>query len=502
MGNSSDVLEELLSRSEEDLNEESVCTRILVPYLEHLGWNPTDIYAEWTVSTGSTKSVDYALGSKSNPEILVEAKALHKDPENHIDQLSDYMKLSDTELGLLTNGIKYILLEYGSNNNIQITSRYHLTENPPDKITETSISELSEEKEVPFLHRLQRDVPEEVSGSCMRGFLTQYQSSFGNLDPIHINLTVDISIIPKIREFLLEQYPTSMYIKKEGDSKTVVSSEVDPSIIIIDTVDSTKSIRSTDIENMLSSVELDTLSHFPKNKPLLLLNSPKLNFWENYEITEEQIPLDTSIVNYIHLFYPIKGKANDNSKLTGSTCRKVSSSEELVINTSPENIELRYLREKVNDFRSSLFDSGPNSELLASEAQVKSIYTVIESICNTSSIETERSIEVVQDLILSPIDYVEPSPDTGEFDAERATSGSGTSASQRQVMDSIVDLLEDMADEYDYNGYVPKEDLVPAVVSETGRESNYIKQRLDGIEARDGGDMFMIKNDPKRYKSI
>jgi len=98
---------------------------------------------------------------------------------------------------------------------------------------------------------------------------------------------------------------------------------------------------------------------------------------------------------------------------------------------------------------------------------------------------------------------VDIDPETGDFDADRSTSGSGTSASQRQVMDSINDLLESMADDDEYeNGYVPREDLVPALVSETNRDADYIGTRLDKLEARDGGDKMMIKSNPKRYKAL
>lgn len=115
---------------------------------------------------------------------------------------------------------------------------------------------------------------------------------------------------------------------------------------------------------------------------------------------------------------------------------------------------------------------------------------------------TKEHAKAAFDIYMKSKMQVDLDPDTGEFDADRSTSGSGTSASQRQVMDSIVDLLEEMAEEYDDNGYVPREDLVPAVVSDTNREADYIKQRLDGIEARDGGETFMIKSKPKRYKAL
>lgn len=161
----------------------------------------------------------------------------------------------------------------------------------------------------------------------------------------------------------------------------------------------------------------------------------------------------------------------------------------------------QYLEDRYIELRNSADDEDVYPETARA---LESLIRLTEAAAKIklSNKATREHAEAAFEIYLESKKQVDIDPDTGDFDADRSTSGSGTSASQRQVMDSIVDLLEEMADEYDDNGYVPREDLIPAVVSETGRESSYIEQRLDGIEARDGGDMFMVKSKPKRYKAL
>jgi hypothetical protein len=501
-------LSELSSRIEENMNEETICTRVIVPYLQHIGWKPKQIHAEWKVANESNKAVDYALGSESDPDILIEAKALKEDPLDNIDQLSVYLKLSETTYGIITNGVKYVLLKY-SESEINIIQSYTIEDSPPKEILPSKKEEEKKLSEI-SLNKFYKNLPTGISSNCMKSLVAQYQSSFEPLTPLDINLCIDLSVLDSYRKFFKENYKNSLYIKLEGSKKEIIRSEPDPNLVIIDSADLNCKLGPSQLKNNILSLEKDPFSGIPKNKPLIILNTPQYDCWDRYEPREDQLVLENSLYNYIDLIFIIGSPTNpldeeeytyDLDESTLKFIKELNLDKKPTVNPNIENSE------KISDFISNITKQLNYRDAYhpvdSRKRLINSMYPLTQAFSNMSDFDINKSIEEAKEIVLETHESRKIGSE-GDFndDWSEGTSGSGTSASQRQVMDSIVDLLEEMADEYDDNGYVPREDLIPAVVSETGRESSYIEQRLDGIEARDGGDMFMTKKKPKRYKSI
>lgn len=110
IGQSTSVLD-----SATNLDEQTTRTKLIDPFLRHLGWNliSSDVDLEYPVQMmSSNKQVDYALKVDSEPEVFVEAKRGDSSiTEHNIGQLGDYMQKEWVELGLVTNGHKFVALK-------------------------------------------------------------------------------------------------------------------------------------------------------------------------------------------------------------------------------------------------------------------------------------------------------------------------------------------------------------------------------------------------------
>ena len=92
------------------MNEDNTKSKILRNFLELLGWDIAfDAELEYPVTIGSSKNyVDYSLSGDSSPVLFVEAKGYDttlRDP--HRGQLHSYLRQTDVDWGLLTNGQQY-----------------------------------------------------------------------------------------------------------------------------------------------------------------------------------------------------------------------------------------------------------------------------------------------------------------------------------------------------------------------------------------------------------
>ncbi|STQ85642.1 Uncharacterized conserved protein [Helicobacter muridarum] len=67
------------------------------------------VVPEYIADVGSKKGekVDYAIMNDGKPLILIEAKSIHENLDNHNNQLVRYFTVTDAKFGILTNGIEY-----------------------------------------------------------------------------------------------------------------------------------------------------------------------------------------------------------------------------------------------------------------------------------------------------------------------------------------------------------------------------------------------------------
>lgn len=113
-----DEAESLLEASPQ-MDEEATKFRLIVPFIELLGWNTrsTEVEPEHTVrmATGKTK-VDFALLLGDTPVVFIEAKPARSTlDEDSVEQLRSYMRQElDVDWGVVTNGKSFEVLTKGN----------------------------------------------------------------------------------------------------------------------------------------------------------------------------------------------------------------------------------------------------------------------------------------------------------------------------------------------------------------------------------------------------
>jgi len=122
------------------MGEATTKAAILRDFLELLGWNiPTNTELEYSVEAfGRTFRVDYALLLEGAPVAFLEAKGADTPlTDDHREQIQEYMKSEDVNLGILTNGEEYSFFRrqvVNSKVEIKTLAETNL-ENLPDRIT-------------------------------------------------------------------------------------------------------------------------------------------------------------------------------------------------------------------------------------------------------------------------------------------------------------------------------------------------------------------------------
>lgn len=100
-------------RQEEGVTEESTKTSLILPFIQMLGYdifNPAEVIPEFTADVGTKRGekVDYALIQDGAPTILIEAKKLDSNlSSNEMSQLLRYFGVTETRVGILTDGLHY-----------------------------------------------------------------------------------------------------------------------------------------------------------------------------------------------------------------------------------------------------------------------------------------------------------------------------------------------------------------------------------------------------------
>lgn len=115
-GNVEDYVEQSTTAlsSTTNLDEQTTRTKLIDPLIQLLGWDlfSGEVEVEHSVSMmSSDKRVDYALKIDGDPKVFLEAKAGKSNiSDHHVGQLGDYMQNEWVELGLITNGRRFIAL--------------------------------------------------------------------------------------------------------------------------------------------------------------------------------------------------------------------------------------------------------------------------------------------------------------------------------------------------------------------------------------------------------
>ncbi|MCD4782914.1 MAG: restriction endonuclease subunit R [Candidatus Eremiobacteraeota bacterium] len=89
-------------------SEESTKQGIILPLLQHLGWNPFDtatIFPEYPVGSGK---VDYSIRDGGKNKVFIEAKKVSEDLDKHYKQLLQYSFEESVQTAILTNGITWL----------------------------------------------------------------------------------------------------------------------------------------------------------------------------------------------------------------------------------------------------------------------------------------------------------------------------------------------------------------------------------------------------------
>ncbi len=115
-----DFIDEVRTRSDrfakrvEHLDtEEATKNALVLPFIQMLGYeifDPTEVIPEFTADVGTKKGekVDFALMQGGKPAVLIEAKMLGtKLEDTEMSQLLRYFTVTETRVGILTDGIRY-----------------------------------------------------------------------------------------------------------------------------------------------------------------------------------------------------------------------------------------------------------------------------------------------------------------------------------------------------------------------------------------------------------
>lgn len=97
-----------------DATEEATKTSFVLPFIQMLGYdifNPAEVIPEYTADIGTKKGekVDYALLKDDRVVILIECKKIgHSLSRDAVSQLLRYFGVTETRVGILTDGISYL----------------------------------------------------------------------------------------------------------------------------------------------------------------------------------------------------------------------------------------------------------------------------------------------------------------------------------------------------------------------------------------------------------
>lgn len=106
------LTDKIIKYKDQVTTEEATKMAFIVPFFDLLGYdtrNPFEFVPEYTADLGIKKGekVDYAIVIDGQPQILIEAKHITENLDNHDNQLVRYFHATKAKIGILTNGIIY-----------------------------------------------------------------------------------------------------------------------------------------------------------------------------------------------------------------------------------------------------------------------------------------------------------------------------------------------------------------------------------------------------------
>ena len=137
-----------IREQKQDGNEQYAKQYLILPMLRALGYTtdsfPPEVRPEYQIkvefSKSETKYLDYAIyiDDATQPSIFVEAKALNKNLDDHVEQLANYHKQEDNvKVSILTNGEEW---------RIYITKDGHSSDMSREPILKVNLSALINKK--------------------------------------------------------------------------------------------------------------------------------------------------------------------------------------------------------------------------------------------------------------------------------------------------------------------------------------------------------------------
>jgi hypothetical protein len=505
MVNSSITAEDIKSRAYGGMNEENVCTRLVVPYFTGvLGWSINDIYAEYRVHESHGKMVDYALPNDKDPNFLIEVKSLGTNLQNEIDQLSEYLYLANVDYGLLTDGINYMLIERSEVESNNIRSQFKIIDQPPDLISCNQNVKTEDRSSIGFF----QDIPESATHHfpywLIDPICIQYESRLDKIEPIHMYLCMDIEMSSGIREFVLNQYEDIVYIKNNGRSEEFLRNSSDPNILVFDNVTSNQTVNDHTISRAFDSIIIDDVTRLPKHKPLIIIDVPESGRWNEFDPVPAQIRLEKPILSDIDLVYAPEDTQTEERDMYISN-RYFEGNEWSLSDTELEiepesNICNREIQEEAREYISEFFvsirSSGvPEGSVPVTPEVLNTLEKIMKSVASAECSNTveKRHAECAKEIVMASLKNIGYDEEAGRFDVDMTEPNQSTS--QRERRNTLIKVIEDHEDEGDKGA--PK-DLVLEIMTE---EYDFREDKVDHDwrkMVREGKEIYEIKNGESR----
>ncbi|MCK6603357.1 MAG: type I restriction enzyme HsdR N-terminal domain-containing protein [Ignavibacteriaceae bacterium] len=234
-----------------------------MPFINILGYNvfnPTEVVPEFTADVGIKKGekVDYAIFNDGKCVMLIECKPVETNlNKEHMNQLLRYFSVTETRLGVLTNGIKYKFytdLEISNKMDekpfleIDLLSLNDSIINELKKLTKSkfnidevisSASELKFLKEIKILLNDQLINPSEdfvkfIGGKIYQGRMTQavkeqiteiVKKGFNQFINDKINETIKKALVPENTQPVPEETPSPQDEAHENENQVITTAD-------------------------------------------------------------------------------------------------------------------------------------------------------------------------------------------------------------------------------------------------------------------------------------
>jgi len=127
-------------------------------------------------------------------------------------------------------------------------------------------------------------------------------STHSNINPIHINLLCDRDIATELANLLYESRRDVLYLKRTRNKVKQMkhSSNINLSILYNST---DKPLKVTDVNKFENNLQMNRIKNLPKNIPLLIINSPRDDYINDYDSINKQMNLDKEIFYNVDISY-------------------------------------------------------------------------------------------------------------------------------------------------------------------------------------------------------